>query len=266
MVTREQYIRRQQIIQNRMMKFFVPKVQAALQHQVKTAIAVIRAKGIAAAQGNINGDILNQHIGGVITELYRTAAKIAFQNYKPNIKAFGDNSSIVDEVIAFLKRYLLQKVVVPISQTTIDQIEQVLQQAQREGWGVEETVKELEDEDLTKFRARLIVRTETVKATNITQLAAADNEDYEMEKMWIAIEDSRTRKSHSHAGVDGERIPLDQPYSNGLMYPGDPNGGPEEVCNCRCTQGYFAARDNNGRLIPKKQKGITILHTLGLAA
>src|SRR6185437_11480705 len=117
-----------------------------------------------------------------------------------------DNSSIVDEVLAYLKNYLLQKVVLPISRTTIDQIERVLQKAQREGLGVDETVKELEDEDLTKFRARLIVRTETVKATNITQLAAADNEDFEMDKQWIAIEDRRTRLSHSHAGVDGQRI------------------------------------------------------------
>lgn len=260
------YIRQQQIIQNRMIKHFVPLVQAALRHQVDQAIAVIREKGITAAQGNINGEYLNTKIGAIINDLYGTAAKIAFRKYKPTIKSFGDNSNVVDDVIAYLKNYLLQKVVLPISQTTIDQIERVLQKAQREGWGVDETVKELEDEDLTKFRARLIVRTETVKATNITQMAAADNENFEMEKQWIAIEDNRTRLSHSHAGVDGERVPLDAPYSNGLMFPGDPNGDAEEVCNCRCTQGYFAARDLSGKLIPKETKGITILHKLNLAA
>jgi SPP1 gp7 family putative phage head morphogenesis protein len=263
-ITREQYIRRQQIIQNRMMKVFVPKVEAALLHQIDEAIHAVRTKGIVAAQGNINGDILNAQIGKVVTELYSTAAALAFRKYKPNVKAFGVNIDFVNSVIEYLKKYLLEKVVVPISQTTIDSIESVLQQALKEGWGVDETVKHLEDEDPTKFRARLIVRTETVKATNITQLAAADNEDYEMEKMWIAIEDNRTRKSHSHAGVDGERVDLDQPYSNGLMFPGDPTGGPEEVCNCRCTQGYFAKRDLDGKLIPKKEKGITIFMKLNL--
>lgn len=246
------------------MKLFVPKVEAALRHQINQAIAIIRAKGVRAAQGNINGDILNAQIGKVITEIYSTAATLAFKKYKPNIKAFGINIDFVNQVIEYLKKYLLEKVVVPISQTTVDAIESVLQEAVREGWGVDETVKRLEDEDLTKFRARLIVRTETVKATNITQIVAADNEDYEMEKMWIAIEDKRTRKSHSHAGVDGERVDLDQPYSNGLMFPGDPNGGPAEVCNCRCTQGYFAKRDLNGKLIPKKEKGITILTRLNI--
>lgn len=266
MITREQYIRRQQIIQNRMAKAFVPKVEDALRHQITQAVHAVKTKGIVAAQGNINGDILNPKIGKVIVELYTTAAAMAIRKYKPNIKAFGVNDEFVSQVIDYLKQYLLEKVANPISQTTIDQIESVLQDALKQGWGVDETVARLEDPNLTKFRARLIVRTETVKATNITQLAAADNEDYEMEKMWIAIEDNRTRKSHSHAGVDGERIDLDQPYSNGLMFPGDPNADPEEICNCRCTQGYFSKRDLNGKLIPKEKKGITILHKLNIAA
>ena len=264
MPSKQYYIRQQQIIQNRMVKHYVPLVQAALQHQVQQAIEIIKKKGITAAQGNINGDYLNTKIGAVITDLYKTAAKIAFRKYKPTIKSFGDNSDIVQEILAYLHKYLLEKVVLPISQTTIDQIESVLQQAQKGGWGVDKTVKELEDADLTLYRARLIVRTETVKATNITQIAAADNENFEMEKQWIAIEDARTRLSHSHAGVDGERLPLDEPYSNGLMFPGDPNGEPEEIVNCRCTQGFFAARDLNGKLIPKQTKGLTILNKLNL--
>ena len=53
-----------------------------------------------------------------------------------------------------------------------------------------------------------------------------------LERTWIATNDSRTR--HSHAVLDGETRPIDTPFSNGLMYPGDPNGKPEEVWNCRC--------------------------------
>ena len=54
-----------------------------------------------------------------------------------------------------------------------------------------------------------------------------------LERTWLATNDSRTR--HSHAVLDGETKPIDTPFSNGLMYPGDPDGEPSEVYNCRCT-------------------------------
>lgn len=51
-------------------------------------------------------------------------------------------------------------------------------------------------------------------------------------KQWDAALDSRTRESH--AMVDGEIRELDEKFSNGLMFPGDPSGGAAEVINCRC--------------------------------
>lgn len=55
----------------------------------------------------------------------------------------------------------------------------------------------------------------------------------QMEKEWISAHDNRTRDSH--AEIDGERVPYDEPFSNDLMYPGDPNGDGSEVWNCRCS-------------------------------
>ena len=52
-------------------------------------------------------------------------------------------------------------------------------------------------------------------------------------KEWISTNDGRTR--HSHAALDGATVDQDKKFDNGLMYPGDPNGRPEEVWNCRCT-------------------------------
>ena len=51
-------------------------------------------------------------------------------------------------------------------------------------------------------------------------------------KEWRATLDSRTR--HSHRAVDLEVVELDEEFSNGLMYPGDESGPPEEIYNCRC--------------------------------
>lgn len=54
-----------------------------------------------------------------------------------------------------------------------------------------------------------------------------------VEKQWLAALDSRTRGSHRH--LDGETARLDGEFSNGLKYPGDPDGPASEVYNCRCT-------------------------------
>lgn len=55
----------------------------------------------------------------------------------------------------------------------------------------------------------------------------------DVEKQWLAALDSRTRGSHRH--IDGEVVELDAEFSNGLKYPGDPDGPASEVYNCRCT-------------------------------
>lgn len=51
-------------------------------------------------------------------------------------------------------------------------------------------------------------------------------------KQWDSTLDNRTRPSHRK--VDGEIRELDEPFSNGLMYPADSDGGAGEVVNCRC--------------------------------
>lgn len=55
-------------------------------------------------------------------------------------------------------------------------------------------------------------------------------------KRWVATKDERTRASH--ADLDGEIVDYDKPFSNDLMYPGDPSGPAVEVYNCRCTTAY----------------------------
>lgn len=53
-----------------------------------------------------------------------------------------------------------------------------------------------------------------------------------VEKEWLATMDNVTRDSH--VDMDGEHVPLDAQFSNGMDYPGG-SGPPEEVYNCRCT-------------------------------
>lgn len=52
-------------------------------------------------------------------------------------------------------------------------------------------------------------------------------------KRWVTMADELVRDSH--AALHGVVVPVDEPFDNGLMFPGDPSGPPEEVYNCRCT-------------------------------
>lgn len=61
----------------------------------------------------------------------------------------------------------------------------------------------------------------------------AEGMGIKMEQGWLATLDNRTR--HSHRQMDGEWIKIGAKFSNGLRYPADASGRPEEVYNCRCT-------------------------------
>lgn len=60
-----------------------------------------------------------------------------------------------------------------------------------------------------------------------------DEQGVVQKKKWIATPDDRTRESHLE--IDGEEVDIDDKFTNGLDFPGDPSGDPSEVYNCRCT-------------------------------
>lgn len=84
-------------------------------------------------------------------------------------------------------------------------------------------------------RTKTIARTEghRIQQTSTADAQrAAKDKGADVVKQWDATLDGKTRESHRR--VDGEIRELDEKFSNGLMYPGDPSGGAAEVVNCRC--------------------------------
>lgn len=81
---------------------------------------------------------------------------------------------------------------------------------------------------ITRTEGHRIQQASTVDAQQAAKAKGAD-----VVKQWDATLDGNTRDSHR--AVDGEIRELDEKFSNGLMYPGDPSGPAAEVINCRCT-------------------------------
>lgn len=78
-------------------------------------------------------------------------------------------------------------------------------------------------------------RTMVTAAENAGRIDAYDRAQemgIKLKKQWTATLDGRTR--HSHRMLDGETRDVDDIFSNGCEYPGDPKGDPAEVYNCRC--------------------------------
>ena len=105
-----------------------------------------------------------------------------------------------------------------------------------QGESMDKIAKRLRNvQEMNKTQAIRSARTIVTGAENKGRqdsYARAEADGIILERTWLATNDSRTR--HSHAVLDGETRPIDTPFSNGLMYPGDPNGRPEETWNCRC--------------------------------
>lgn len=68
------------------------------------------------------------------------------------------------------------------------------------------------------------------------QMEDAEEMGIKVKKRWVATLDSRTRDTHQR--LDGQEVDIDEPFKIDdyeIDYPGDPNGDPEMVYNCRCT-------------------------------
>lgn len=281
----------QKRVQDQMAKIFIGPVYKALLRQISSFTSDAKYHGLQYARSRLSMEIMNPAMASTIQDLHVKAGKYAAFKVRQNIKlsglklngslenritkigglespapiqlkrgGFGFNERMTTDIIEYFRIHLLEKAVLPISQTTKDRIETVLKQGITEGWGVDRIVQEIESvefREMTRRRAETIVRTETVRASNYGALAAAHDSDFEQEKVWIAVNDNRTRRTHKHGtGVDGEQRDLLKPFSNGLMFPGDPNGEAKEVVNCRCAIAFEAKRDADGRLIPKKKPAI----------
>lgn len=90
--------------------------------------------------------------------------------------------------------------------------------------------------DMNRNAALRNARTMTGSAQSAGKLASyerAQKIGIDLEKQWISTFDARTRESHRY--MNGEIQEVDSEFSNGLMYPRDPDGDPAEVYNCRCS-------------------------------
>ena len=132
--------------------------------------------------------------------------------------------------------------VTEIDETTRKRMAKVISNSYNDGLSTEETGTALRNMILGMgaYRANLISRTESHRIASFASEQVAENMNISgTQKEWVAIQDARTRLTHSIAS--GQTVPLETNFVVGgdrLKYPGDPRGTPAETINCRCAVIY----------------------------
>lgn len=121
-----------------------------------------------------------------------------------------------------------------INDTTFDALQQAFQDSIAANEGPRQLINRIQKVygDADKVRATTIARTEPHIAVQEGVFEGYKQMNIPT-KVWVAVGDDATRPSHLAA--DGEEVPLDAQFSNGLRFPGDPTGPASEVVNCRCS-------------------------------
>lgn len=128
-----------------------------------------------------------------------------------------------------------------IAETTQQNVMAIIKKSYDEGLSIPDTAKAIRAgmKEAGSVRATLIARTELAGAVNGGSLAAAQIVSSatggKLYKRWLTAPGARYPRHEDYEGLDGQTVSLDAYFEVGdaqLQHPGDPDGPPEEVCNC----------------------------------
>lgn len=173
--------------------------------------------------------IVAEEILPIMTTFYVSSGENAFRLFDEpgsDFKLTGeDRNTIVKRAEFFADE---------INKTTAKQMQVLFNESQADGDTLTELAEKINEkyDQITEGRALNMARTETLVANQSGLFSGYDKLNIPI-KIWVSVLDDKTRESH--VLMDGEEQLINQPFSNGLMHPGDPTGVAAEVINCRCT-------------------------------
>jgi hypothetical protein len=256
-----QFARQQRQIENQ----FTPKVQRLLEKQISSLISDAEVNGWQSAYKNL--PLIQQDMIKVLESIYRKTGL----TFAPQVdrglrqKGLGFNQGVVDSVIRFLVSEGLN-LVSNMDRVTKDKILEIIFQGEQEGLGFREIAKLIKESWITGYsRSLTIVRTESMRAANLTMLDAAKRNAFAVNKIWVSAKDGRTRQfekrdEFDHWDLDGVTIDENEMFRQvgrrgtvaEAMQPGDPTAPASFTINCRCVLAFENKRDSEGRLIRKR--------------
>ncbi|UOF83018.1 minor capsid component [Caudoviricetes sp.] len=240
--------RRQKVQHARQTVRLLDRLEVAAQRRIKPAIVALAMAH--AGKGSVVA--AEQTLKRAIETTGEVAVRAFYERYrstKKEAQIFTETKAdtedeFLDRQFEFIVERSAAKVTA-ISERTRLRVKSILADAVDEALGPAEIARTLRDEIevFSQSRAMTIARTETHAYAMSSELAAvqddAEAEDFTMEKEWVSTNDDRTRPDHVDA--NGQTVALDDDFTVGganLAHPGDPDGDPGQVINCRCVMVY----------------------------
>ena len=244
------------------LKQYSPKFKKELQNQVNTYCRTLDYNAISDKA--IKKTIQKLHLAMGV-KMAQISSKVVKRSVKGHYEALEVKSAETDlftyTILQYLQTQGLDQLAYDITNTTKEQIRRYLIQSAEQNLTLPESIALLRNAGITDYRAELIARTETGRAANIGSMVGATSTGLVTIKEWIAAKDNRTRRiprdQFDHLNMDGTKIPMDATFKlqnkkggfDFMLHPCDSSGSAADVCNCRCTLGYEAQRDKNGKLL-----------------
>lgn len=271
---RRAYYRTWNAFQIKQEKYWLPKIYRVFQDWDKAVIAYMESNGIQATMANLDSIITIQPIMEVLQRLYVSVglkrARIVRQQIKRDsqklrMPTMGVNEQLTAQIKKYFELHLLNKAVIKITDTHKKVVLQTFIKGVEEGWSIDQMATQIVQLPYNKRHAKLVTRTEVVRAANAAAELEAQQSEIVLDKEWISAHDGRVRRppksKFDHWDLDGQVVPGERPFFSGgeeLQFPGDPNGSAGNVIQCRCTVAYIPRRDANGKLIRREKPVATI--------
>jgi uncharacterized protein with gpF-like domain len=225
-------------------------IRAVLKDQYKDAADyVMHGIGLESINDAINYN--NKDLEKALTNMYEETDKIFHEKTLSATKSISPPSLKATEARYYynLNKWIKKQVatrIVNVNKTTKKNIKSIIQNGMNSGESNANIAKEIlsVDEITTKYRAMTIARTETHTASMRAETETLIETGLGgVLKIWSATMDERTRDDHEIADMfySADPISLEEAFVVGdsmLMYPGDPNGEPGQIINCRCVMIY----------------------------
>jgi SPP1 gp7 family putative phage head morphogenesis protein len=203
---------------------FQKQVLAESEKQMERVLETVNTKSLTTKDFEFDKKSENQIFTEIALPFMKEAALEAGQEAL-DLVGLGESFSFTELLEKKLKeraKFFAKSV----NDTTLEKLSRVLAEGIDAGEGITELTARVKGvyKEFPTYRAETIARTESTAVNNEGFLEAYKQSKVVNSMEWLSAKDSRVRPEH--VDLDGDIVKVGEPFSNGLLFPSEPN--------CRC--------------------------------